>query len=126
MITYLRGKCVIEQTSYFSHYVTIPSGGIPLHVGAHEVLVGAHAGEVAGVDELEHAVHAPQAGQHDKLPGGRPEQVVGGLPLVLLQDLGLCALLEAVERDVEGLCVTVDDAELVADRLKITFVKKYI
>ena len=40
------------------------------------------------------------------------------LPLVLLQDLGLCALLEAVEGDVEGLRVTVDNAKLVANRLK--------
>ena len=40
------------------------------------------------------------------------------LPLVLLQDFGLCALLEAVEGDVEGLRVPVDNAKLVADRLK--------
>ena len=59
--------------------MVIPSSRVPLHVGAHEVLVGPHAGEVARVDELEHAVHAPQASQHHKLARGCPEQVVGGL-----------------------------------------------
>ena len=68
---------------------------IPLYVGAHEVLAHAHAGEVAGVDELQDPVHAPESCQDHKLSSWSPEQMVGSLPLVLLQNLGFCALLQA-------------------------------
>ena len=45
----------------------------------------AHGGEVAGVHKLQAAVHGAEAGQHHKLSRGGPEQMVGRLPLVLLQ-----------------------------------------
>jgi len=57
------------------------------------MLPGAHGGEIAGVHELQAAVHGAEAGQHHKLPRRRPEDVVGRLPLVLLQqDWGLAGL----------------------------------
>jgi hypothetical protein len=49
------------------------------------MLAAAHGGEVAGVHELQAAVHGAEAGQHHELAGGGPEDVIGRLPVVLLQ-----------------------------------------
>ena len=63
------------------------------------MLAGVHGGEVRGVDELEGAVLRLQARENDELAGGRPEHVVGRLPLVLLQQGRGLAGLHAVEGD---------------------------
>ena len=50
-----KGKYIILQICCCNN-VPVPSSGVTLHVCAHEVLEGAHAGGVAGVDKLEHTV----------------------------------------------------------------------
>merc|ERR1719239_614549 len=75
----------------------IPAGRIPLNIGTHEVLLSCHRSEVGRVNKLQNSVHRPEAGEYDKLSGGRPEDVVGGLTVVLLQQHRRISLLKPVE-----------------------------
>jgi hypothetical protein len=57
------------------------------------VLPTAHGGEVAGVHKLQAAVHGAEPGQDHKLTRRRPEEVIGRLAVILLQqDRGLASL----------------------------------
>merc|ERR1719438_563382 len=55
--------------------------------------------------------------QDHKLSSWSPEQMVGSLPLVLLQNLRFCALLQTIEGDIERLRISMDDTKLVSHRL---------
>ena len=84
--------CIFYQNGNYMN-IPPPASRIPLYISAHKVLATSHAGKVAGVDILQHSVHASQSSQDNELTSGRPEQVVGCLSLILLQENGVLAWL---------------------------------
>ena len=74
------------------------------------------AGEITSVNKLQSSIHAPQSSKHNKLSSWCPENVICRLPVILLENLWLCSLLETVEGDIEELRVSMDDTKLVTNR----------
>ena len=97
----------------------VAAGGIPVDVGAHEVLRGCERLHLVGAEELQLAVEALEARQHQVAAGGRPENGVGGLALERGQvlELAAAAVAHRVEGHVRPRALAVDDAEAVALRL---------
>mmetsp|Transcript_11554 Transcript_11554/g.32056 ORF Transcript_11554/g.32056 Transcript_11554/m.32056 type:complete len:307 (+) Transcript_11554:722-1642(+) len=92
----------------------VPSGGIPIHVGAHEVLVDCHGVHVIDVEELELPVEALETSDDEELSLRGPVQR-GDRPSVKGSEvLDLLGVLHGVEADVGPRAVPVDHREPVA------------